>query len=150
MENDSEAVIEARASALAVTLRELIGKLRRRLREEVGPGELTPSQTAVLGRLERDGPATVTTLARAEGVRSQSMSAIITALEEAGLVTGTADPCDGRQTILSLTAACRAMIQATRAAREDWLLRAVRTRLTPAEREQLAIGVALLGRLVEP
>jgi DNA-binding MarR family transcriptional regulator len=150
MEQESDAVLEARASALAVALRELIGKLRRRLREEVGPGELTPSQTAVLGRLERDGPATVTTLARAEGVRSQSMSAIITALEQAELVTGAPDPHDGRQTILSLTAACRTMIQANRAAREDWLLRAVRTRLTPLEREQLAIGVALLERLVEP
>jgi DNA-binding MarR family transcriptional regulator len=147
---DAQTSADARTSALAGTLRELIGKLKRRLREEVGPGELTPSQTAVLGRLERDGPATVTTLARAEGVRSQSMSAIIAALEQAELVTGAPDPRDGRQTILSLTPACRAMIQATRAAREDWLLRAIRTRLTMAEREQLATGVALLGRLVEP
>jgi hypothetical protein len=42
------------------------------------------------------------------------------------------------------------MIQATRAAREDWLFRAICTRLTEAEREQLAAGVALLQRLVEP
>lgn len=138
------------ASALATELRVLIGKLRRRLREEALPGELTASQTAVLGRLERDGPATVTTLARAEGVRSQSMGAIIAALQEAFMVTGAPDPADGRQTILSLTPACIEMIQANRAAREDWLLRAIRTKLTASEQDQLAGGVELLKRLTEP
>lgn len=140
----------ARAATLAADLRILIGQLRRRLREQAQPGDLTSSQTAVLGRLERDGPATVTTLARAEGVRSQSMGAIIASLQEASMVTGTPDPGDGRQTILALTPACRLMIQANRAAREDWLLCAIRTRLTPPERDQLAIGVALLKRLTEP
>ncbi len=140
----------ARAAALASDLRILSGKLRRRLREEAQPGTLTSSQTAVLGRLERDGPATVTTLARAEGVRSQSMGAIVAALEEAAMVTGAPDPTDGRQTILSLTPACREMIQATRAAREDWLLKVISTELTAREQAQLATGVELLKRLVDP
>ena len=141
---------DARAAALAEELRILIGQLRRRLREQAQPGEFTSSQTAVLGRLERDGPATVTTLARAEGVRSQSMGAIVASLQEAALVTGAPDPADGRQTILSLTPACRLMIQATRAARQDWLLRAIGTRLTPPEQQQLATGIELLKRLAQP
>ena len=136
--------------SLAADLRILIGTLRRRLREETQPGDLTPSQTAVLGRLERDGPATVTTLARAEGVRSQSMGAIIAALEEASMVVGTPDPLDGRQTILSLTPDCRRMILANRAACEDWLLLAIRTKLTPAEQRELAAAVSLLKRLAAP
>jgi hypothetical protein len=41
------------------------------------------------------------------------------ALEAAGLVSGTPDPNDGRQTTLSLTAACRQKVKAGRAARED-------------------------------
>lgn len=150
LSESTSASSSAYAAALATDLRVLIGKLRRRLREEAHPGELTSSQTAVLGRLERDGPATVTTLARAEGVRSQSMGAIIAALQEASLVTGAPDPADGRQTILSLTPACREMIQANRAAREDWLLRAIRTKLTASEQDQLAAGVELLKRLSEP
>jgi DNA-binding MarR family transcriptional regulator len=139
----------ARAAALAVDLRVLIGKLKRRLREQAHLGDLNWSQVSVLGRLERDGPATVTTLARAEGVRPQSMGANVSVLETAGLVTGTPDPNDGRQTILSLTAACREWIKADRAAREDWLFRAIRTNLAPEEQEELASAVELLKRLVD-
>jgi hypothetical protein len=48
----------ARVSALAGDLRVLIGKLKRRLREQAHLGDLTWSQLSVLSRLERDGPAT--------------------------------------------------------------------------------------------
>src|SRR5476651_1619304 len=139
----------ARASAIAGELRVVLGKLKRRLRGEVDPGDYTWSQLSVLSRLHQDGPATVTTLARAEGVRPQSMGATVAGLEAAGFVTGAPHPADGRQTILSLTDACREWIKATRAAREDWLFRAIRTRLTPAEQEEFATTVALLNRLVD-
>jgi DNA-binding MarR family transcriptional regulator len=137
------------AAALAENLRVLIGKLKRRMRGQTPLGDLTWSQVAVLRYLEREGPATVTTLARAEGMRPQSMSANVAALETAGLVQGTPDPQDGRQTILSLTQACRELVDAGRAARQDWLLRAIQTHLNPAEQEELARGIELLRRLAE-
>jgi DNA-binding MarR family transcriptional regulator len=144
--NDSRTAI---TPAVVSDLRVVLSKLKRRLREQSSTGDFTPSQTAVLVRLERDGPATVTTLARGEGVRSQSMGATVAVLEEAGLVTGAPDPADGRQTIISLTAACRKRIKDSRAAREDWLFQVIRTRLTAAEQQQLAASVALLQRLVD-
>ena len=137
------------ASALAVELHTLSGKLKRRLREQASAGDLTPSQISVLARLDRNGPTTVTALARAEGVRSQSMGATIAVLEAAGLVKGSPDPDDGRQTILSLTPACRELIRSGRAARQDWLLRAIQTKLTPQEQAQLAAAMKLLNRLVD-
>ncbi len=140
----------ARALAVAAELRVLLGKLRRRLREQTPLGDLTWSQVSVLGHLERDGPATVTALARAEGIRPQSMSATVDALETAGLIVGAPHPTDGRQTLLSLTASCRAWLEASRAARQDWLFRAIRTTLSPTELGELARGVTLLARLVEP
>ena len=97
----------AHAHAVAGELRVVLGKLKRRLREEASLGEFTLSQMSALSRLEREGPATVTTLARAEGVRPQSMGATVSVLEAAGFVTGSPDPADGRQTILSLTDTCR-------------------------------------------
>ena len=139
----------AGAQALAGELRVLTGRLKRRLREQASLGDLTSSQTSALGRLHREGPATVTALAKAEGMRPQSMGAIVAALETAGLVSGAPDPTDGRQTILSLTEACRERIAAGRAAREDWLLHAIEAHLTPMEQEQVASAVALLKRLVE-
>ena len=139
----------ARASALAEDLRLLIGRLKRRLREQGDHGDLTPSQLAVLLRLEKHGPATVSSLARAEGMRPQSMSAAISALEAAGHVRGTPDPDDGRQTLMSLTDACRERIRAGRAARQDWLSRTITARLTPREQDELAAAVGLLQRLIE-
>jgi len=78
------------------------------------------------------------------------MGAITAALEAAGLVDGTPHPTDGRQTILALTAACRDKLAANRAARQDWLCRAIQTKLAPAEQDALAQSIALLQRLVEP
>jgi DNA-binding MarR family transcriptional regulator len=137
------------AEALAADLHELAGKLKRRLREQASAGDLTPSQTAVLMRLDRDGPATVTTLARMAGVRSQSMGATVASLEALGLVKGSPDPADGRQTILSLTPACREKIRTGRAARHEWLLRGIEAKLTPDEQRQLAAAMRLLGRIVD-
>jgi len=138
-----------RALAMASDLRLLIGQLKRRLREEATLGDFTPSQIAVLRRLHDDGPATVTALARAEGVRSQSMGATVAALEAAGMVSGSPHPSDGRQTILSLTPACRKQVVAGRAAREDWLFRTIQSKLTPKEQGELAHAIELLRRVAE-
>jgi DNA-binding MarR family transcriptional regulator len=137
------------AMALAMEIHAISGKLKRRLREQASAGDLTTSQTAVLGHLDRNGPTTVTALARMEGVRSQSMGATVAALEAAGLVKGSPDPSDGRQTILSLTPACVALIKNGRAARTDWLLKTIQTKLSPQEQDQLAAAIKLLNRLVD-
>jgi DNA-binding MarR family transcriptional regulator len=137
------------ASRLAAELHELNGKLKRRLREQASAGDLTPSQAAVLRHLSQNGPTTVTALARQEGVRSQSMGATVAGLEALGLIKGSPDSKDGRQTILSLTPACRELIRTGRAARHDWLLREIETKLTAEEQAQLAFALRLLNRLVD-
>jgi DNA-binding MarR family transcriptional regulator len=138
------------AMALATEIHAISGKLKRRLREQASTGDLTQSQLAVLGHLDRNGPTTVTALARLEGVRSQSMGATVAALETAGMVGGSPDPNDGRQTILSLTPACVALIKNGRTARTDWLLKTIETRLSAQEQQQLAAAMKLLARLVNP
>jgi DNA-binding MarR family transcriptional regulator len=138
----------ARTSALAEDLRLLIGTLKRRLREQGQRQDLPPSQVAVLLRLEKEGPKTVSSLARSEGMRPQSMSAAVAALEAANLVRGAPDPDDGRQTIMSLTEACRERLRTSRAARQDWLSRTIAAKLSPREQQELAAAVTLLKRLV--
>jgi len=137
-------------ASLAAELRSVVGRIIRRLREEVPPGELTWSQQKVLSRLEREGSATVTALAQAEGVRPQSMGATVAVLKEAGLIAGSPDPTDGRQTVLSLTEACRAQLKASRAAKEDWLHQAITSKLDAREQGELASALRLLSRLLEP
>src|ERR1700722_4708340 len=92
---------DGEAMASAAELRGLIGKLRRRLQDQAPPGGFTPSQVSAMTRLLVDGPTTLTALARTEGMRPQSMSAIITVLEAANLVRGTPDPVDRRQKIMA-------------------------------------------------
>jgi DNA-binding MarR family transcriptional regulator len=135
-------------AALAHQIRMIARKLKRRLREQADTGDLTPSQRAVIVRLADHGPATRSALARAEGMRSQSMGTIISALEVAGLVSGSPDPDDGRQTLLQVTDHCRNWLNQGRAARQDWLERTIEARLSLAEREQLADAIPLLQRLV--
>ena len=64
-------------------------------------------------------------------------------------MTGTPDPSDGRQTIISLTDHFRDWVSKARAARQDWLLRALQARLTAPEQRQLADALELLRRLLD-
>jgi DNA-binding MarR family transcriptional regulator len=136
------------AATLALEIRGIAGKLKRRLLEQGDAGDLPPSQIAVLLRLERDGPATTSALARAEAMRPQSMGAVVAALQASGFVAAAPDPADGRQTRLSLTGECRNWIARARAARQDWLSRTIEARLTAPEQAQLAAALPLLQRLV--
>ena len=131
---------------LAHELRETIGRLVRRLRQEQGP---PVSQFAVLGRLDREGPASISDLAAAERMRPQSMAQIVRELEEAGLVSRRPDPADARRAFVELTRPGTELVQSTRAAREDWLSRVLERELDAGERELLERAVALLRRLAD-
>lgn len=145
--NESPLPIEA--PALASELRICLGKLVRRLREQAHPGDFTPAQKSVLLRLDRDGPATVSALAREESVRPQSMRVTVANLETVGAVSGRPDPSDGRQTLIDLTPDFRETLKTRRAAKEDWLAQALQKQLSPQEQKELAATVKLLQRLAD-
>ncbi|NIE62587.1 MarR family transcriptional regulator [Burkholderia sp. Ax-1719] len=136
-------------AALAGELRVSVGKLLRRVREHSQSDDLSAAQKSVLLQLERGGPATVSALARAEGVKPQSMRITVAALEAQGAVKGKADPNDGRQTLIDVTPKFRKALQASRAAKEDWLVRALQAQLSVREQAQLAATVGLLQRLAD-
>ena len=135
---------------LATEIRGIFGKLKRRLRDQTDASGLSGPQMSVLGLLGNAGEATVTSLAREEGMRPQSMGAIVAALEDVGLVRGAPDPNDGRQTILSLTENGLEWIRAAKAARQDWLSRAIEAKLTKDQQKELGNAIELLKRIVEP
>jgi DNA-binding MarR family transcriptional regulator len=135
-------------AAIAADLRALLGQLNRRLRQQADFGDLTRSQLNVLSRLDRQGPATVSELARAEGVRPQSMGATVAALEEAGLVRRDPDPDDRRKSSISLSETAREQIAANRLIRQDWLQQALSRELSDAELERVREALSLLSRIV--
>src|ERR1700722_17361455 len=125
-----------RASALAAELRAISGKLKRRLREQGGQSDLRPSQVSVLLRIEKDGPAAVWSLARPEGMRPQSTGAIITSLVATGLVSGSPDRNDRRQTLMSLSRKCQKLFRDGRTARQDWLTSTIQKKLSSQEQKR--------------
>jgi DNA-binding MarR family transcriptional regulator len=137
------------ASDLAAQLRTILSRLKRRLREHGGREDLTPSQISVLLRLEKDGATTVSGLARAEGMRPQSMSSIVSSLQDAGLVGSSSDPNDRRQTLMSLSKKCEKLLREGRAARQDWLTTTILQKLSAHEQQQLSRTLELLSRLTE-
>jgi len=124
-----------------------VGLLVRRLRQVHVDGELTLSQTQVLVRLERDGPATPGVLAASEQITPQSMGAILAALEERGLVSRSGDPSDGRRVVMSVTEAGRESLQGVRHEKAQRLARAIEEGLTPSEQRQVLEIIPLLQRL---
>lgn len=130
-------------------LRVVVGRLARRLREEIDTRELTPSQTSILHRIDRDGPATASDLAAAERVRPQSAAATIAILDERGFVTRHQDPRDGRRQLVTLTDAGRAFLDDKARTGQEWLTRTLSERLSDDDRATVARALAILGRLVE-
>ena len=134
-------------TALASDLLTLYGRIRRTLLTGKAD-EVTASQTAALGRLLRYGESTVAELARAEGVRPQSMGATVQALEDLGLVERRPDPADGRRALV------RATDRGARAREDAWT---TRTRvltdrlaaLPDADRDTVARAIAILAPLTE-
>lgn len=137
------------AETLAVEIRAVHRILKLRVREHGGSKDLTPSQVSVLYRLEKEGPATSSSLARAEGMRPQSMSEIIAPLQESGLISGSPDPNDGRQTIMSLTPKCVKWIQEGRAASHDWLTAMISQKLSVQDQQKLLDALGPLRQLLE-
>jgi DNA-binding MarR family transcriptional regulator len=131
---------------LASDLRVVLGQLIRRLRAE---HRFSLSHGAVLGRVDRQGPQSVSDLAAAERVRPQSMAQTVADLETGGLVSRQPDPSDGRRALVDLTPEGRAVLAADRRQREGWLAEAIDQEFSARERQILAEAVCLLRRLAE-
>ncbi|HEY1359668.1 MAG TPA: MarR family transcriptional regulator [Thermoleophilaceae bacterium] len=131
---------------VASDLRVVLGQLIRRLRAE---HSFPLSHGAVLGRLDRGGPQSVSDLAVAERVRPQSMAQTVSDLESDGLVSRSPDPDDRRRALVALTGEGKSALEADRRRREGWLARAIDEDLSADEQALLRDAVALLRQLAE-
>lgn len=145
-QNTSDSVV---SDAEVTDFAQAIGLLVRRARAVgVSTHGLSWTQAVVMARLAKEGPATTADLARAEGMKPQSMGASIAVLEEMGLVERRPHPTDGRQVLIGLTAKGAAVRQSTTDAKRAWLVQAI-ARLDAADRETLFAAGEIIRRLVE-
>jgi DNA-binding MarR family transcriptional regulator len=141
--------VSGSAVAAARDLRVMFSRLRRRLLEVATAEDLTPSQTAVLIRLVKGGPASTSELAGAERVRPQSMATTLAGLDRHGLIARTPDPEDGRRQLITLTSVGRRHAENDRRVRDEWLVRAMQDRYTEPERRLINEALTLLERITD-
>jgi DNA-binding MarR family transcriptional regulator len=107
-------------------------------------GELPSYGWALLVPLECEGDQRCSALATRAGVDVSVASRQLAVLERSGYVERRPDPHDGRASLLRLTPAGRAALDAARALRADWGLIA----LSGWDEDDAALLTALLDRLV--
>jgi DNA-binding MarR family transcriptional regulator len=105
---------------LAARLRLAITRTARRLRQQAG-ADLGPSQAAALATIERHGPLPPSELADLERIQRPTVTRIVARLTEAGLVERTADPEDGRSSLVSITREGRDLLGALRSRKTAYL-----------------------------
>jgi DNA-binding MarR family transcriptional regulator len=137
----------ADAFALAEALRGPLLRVSRRLRQEGQKAGLSAQDALILGYLKKNPGAGVSELADFEQISRPTMSSHVKRLEAAGWLTRTDDAEDGRRQGLSVTPAGLRKHAAIQRQRNDWLAAQLR-RLTPAERDALALAATPLLRLV--
>ena len=133
-------------AALASRLRLSVMRLARRMRAERAATSLSLTQLAALATLERHGSLTPGELAAQERVQPPSMTRVVAALQDAGLVRRSPHPSDGRQVLLEVTPAAVALLREDRRRREAWLAQRL-AELDDDDRQVLARAAQVLDRL---
>ncbi|MFG1701255.1 MarR family winged helix-turn-helix transcriptional regulator [Nonomuraea sp. NPDC049309] len=133
-------------AGLASALRVSLARLNRRLRRQAAAHSLTPTQFATLAAVERHSGITPGELAELEKVQPPSMTRVIAALEERGLVLRTPHPTDRRQVTVSVTEPAQKLLKEERRRKEAWLAQRLKE-LSPEERAVLRQAAPILEKL---
>lgn len=135
-----------RPDILAIDLRTAVMRTSRRLRVEATGDIITPGQYTVLAQLHSDGPRTPRELAEREHVQAPSMTRIVNALAELGLVSRSAHPEDGRQVQVGITPAGVDALEEAREQRTAWLAQRV-AGLSPEDRLTLSRAAHIMQEM---
>lgn len=132
---------------LAARLRVAVARLARQLRQRT-MGGLTPSQLSCLTSVERMEPVRLAELAAREAVAPPTLTRIVAALVEIGMVGRQSDPEDARAALITTTAVGRAALQRVREERTAFLVDRLHA-LPDEDRRALPSLVELLEHLAE-
>jgi DNA-binding MarR family transcriptional regulator len=129
-------------------LRLAIARLARRIRLERADGDVTDGWLSVLFILWKEGPQTLGSLSEYERVTPPSMNRTVNALADAGLVTRSSAPDDGRKVLIDVTPAGTELARETKRRRVAWFAQQVAT-LTPEERATLEAAAPIMRKLAD-
>ncbi|MCB0876163.1 MAG: MarR family transcriptional regulator [Solirubrobacterales bacterium] len=134
-------------SEQAARLRLAVNRMARRLRQEAN-SDLGPASISALATIERSGPLTPSELARIEGIQRPTATRILGRLADTGLVTRTADPSDGRCSIVQITGDGRKALTRLRKRKTAYLARKMRA-LPDDDVATLARAAEILEQVLE-
>lgn len=137
----------ARVTRLADRLHSSAIHVLRRVRREDEASGLGPARLSALSVIVYAGPIRVSALARAEQVRTPTMTAIVAALERDGLVTRHSDSSDARAALLTATPKGQRVLAEGRARRVARLAGDLQS-MSAAERLALERALAGLERIL--
>jgi DNA-binding MarR family transcriptional regulator len=123
--------------------------LLRRVRREDDSTGLPAPQTSALSVIVFRGPLTLSQLAEAEQVRAPSITRVVAALEEAGLVARERPDNDRRVSCVVATARGRETLEKARSRRIAVIAREI-AELPGDDRERLRAAIGVLEKLVGP
>lgn len=132
---------------LAARLRLVVGRLNRRIRID-GRESVPPLQLSAMVTVEEHGPLRLSELARREAVSVPTMSRVLTALDEQGLVVRTPDPQDARGVLVTLSDDGARRLAEVRSHRTALVARRL-GRLDTVQRASLAAALPALEALLE-
>lgn len=132
---------------LASRLRIAVARLHRRLRQQSLAG-LSPSQASALGSVHRLGAPTLGELAEVEQVQPPTITRLVSAMEDAGLVSRFGDPSDRRITRVHVTPQGRRALQRVHHLKNAYLEQRLGL-LEPGRQDYVVHLVELLERLVD-
>ncbi len=131
---------------LAARLRLVVGRLNRRIRID-GHETIPPLQLSALVTVEQHGPLRLSELARREAVTAPTMSRVLAALDEQGLVIRTTDPADARGIRIVLSDRGAVALDEVRSHRTALIARRL-DRLDPGQRRTLGAAMPALEALL--
>jgi DNA-binding MarR family transcriptional regulator len=132
-------------SELAARLRVAVGRLHRRIR--LDSNDVPPLQLSTLVSIEAHGPLRLGELAAREAVSAPTMTRVLAALDERGLIVRSQDPGDARSTLVALSPAGVEVLAEMRS-RRTALVDARLARLTPQQRAALEAAIPALEAMV--
>ncbi|MBW0090871.1 MarR family transcriptional regulator [Pseudonocardia sp. KRD-184] len=137
---------DSELTELAAHLRLAVGRLHRRIRID-GRESIPPLQLSALVTVETAGPLRLSELARREAVTAPTMSRVLSALDEQGLVVRAPDPQDARGVLITLSALGATKLNEVRTTRTALVARRL-ARLDGAQRSALAAALPALEALL--
>lgn len=141
---------EQKDTLLASELRTVVTRLIKKLRKQSSTAaQLSLTERSTIALLDQHGELLPNELAAMEKITTQSMSQILSKLQEMGLIKRRISETDKRKAIITLSDLGRTMLYQVRNERDEWLNKALEATCTAEEKALLKKVIGPLTKLVD-